>query len=81
MKRTRVPLTVSVPPDLARRFEKMAKAAAKNKSQLFREMFQVYQQRNLEEEFFELQRYGARKARAKGLLTEADVEALVLQGR
>jgi len=81
MDRKRVPLTVSVPPDLARRFDRMAKAEAKNKSQLFREMFRAYEQRRREQEFFDLQRYGARQARQKGVLTEADVEALVFQDR
>ncbi len=81
MDRKRVPLTVSVPPDLARRFDRLAKAEAKNKSQLFREMFRAYEQRRREQEFFELQRYGARQARQKGILTEADVEALVFQDR
>ncbi len=81
MKRTRVPVTVSVPSDLATRFEKLAKAEAKNKSQLFRDMFAVYQQRRREEEFVGLQRYGVKQARKKGILTEADVEALVFQGR
>lgn len=77
----RIPITVSVPPDLARKFEKLAKAEAKNKSQLFRDMFRAYQQQRLEEEFFELQRYGAKQARKKGILTEADVEALIFQDR
>ncbi len=77
----RVPLTVSLPPDLARKFERWAKAEAKNKSQLFRDMFRAYEQRRLEQEFFELQRYGTRQARKKGILTEADVEALVFQDR
>ncbi len=75
------PLTVSVPPDLARKFEKLAKAEAKNKSQLFRDTFRAYQQQRIEEEFFELQRYGAKQARKKGILTEADVEALIFQDR
>lgn len=77
----RVPVTVSLPPDLARKFERWAKAEAKNKSQLFRDMFRAYEQRRVEQEFFELQRYGARQARKKGVLTEADVEALVFQDR
>jgi len=77
----RVPLTVSLPPDLARKFERWAKAEAKNKSQLFRDMFRAYEQRRLEQEVFELQRYGTRQARKKGLLTEAEVEALVFQAR
>jgi len=81
MGQKRVPLTVSVPPDLAREFEKLAKAEAKNKSQLFRDMFRAYQQLRLEEEFFELQRFGAKQARKKGILTEAEVEVLVLQDR
>ena len=81
MKRTRVPVTVSVPPDLAGRFEKLAKAEAKNKSQLFRDMFATYEQRRREQEFEGLQRYGVKQARKKGILTEADVEALVFQGR
>lgn len=77
----RVPVTVSLPPDLARKFERWAKAEAKNKSQLFRDMFRAYEQRRLEQEFFELQRYGVRQARKKGILTEADVEALVFRDR
>lgn len=81
MKRGRVPLTVSVPSELAAKFEKFAKAEAKNKSQLFREMVSVYEQRRKEEEFLALQRYGAGQARKKRVLTEADVEALVFQGR
>lgn len=44
-------------------------------------MFATYEQRRREEEFFALQRYGARQARKKGILTEADVEALVFRDR
>jgi hypothetical protein len=44
-------------------------------------MFRTYQQRRLEQEFLELQRYGARQARKKGILTEADVEALIFRDR
>lgn len=77
MKDGRVPLTVSLPAALAKEFERLAKDEAKNKSQLFREMFRAYRRRRAEQEFFELQRYGARLARAKRILTEADVEALV----
>jgi metal-responsive CopG/Arc/MetJ family transcriptional regulator len=81
MKKTRVPVTVSVPSDLAAQFEKLARTEAKNKSQLFRDMFAAYRQRKGEDEFFALQRYGVRQARKKGVLTETDVEALVFQGR
>jgi len=81
MKRTRVPVTVSLPSNLAENFERLAKAEAKNKSQLFREMLTVYERRRREEQFHELQRYGVKKARKKGVLTEADVEQLVFHGR
>jgi len=81
MKRTRVPVTGSLPSNLAENFERLAKAEAKNKSQLFREMLTVYERRRREEQFHELQRYGVRKARKKGVLTEADVDKLVFQGR
>jgi hypothetical protein len=45
MKPKRVPLTVSLPPEMAREFDKLAKGEATNKSQFFREMFRTYQQR------------------------------------
>jgi hypothetical protein len=54
---------------------------SKNKSVLFREMFQVYKEQALEKEFRELQKYGADLGRAKGLFSEADIEKLVFQGR
>lgn len=81
MKRSRVPVTVPLPSHLAANFERLAKAEAKNKSQLFREMLTVYERRRREEQFHELQRYGAKQARKKGVPTEADVENLVFQGR
>ncbi len=81
MKRGRIPVTLSVPPELATKFERLAKAEAKNKSQLFREMVSVYERQRKTEEFHALQRYGVKQARKKGVLTEADVEALVFQDR
>ena len=77
----RIPLTVSLPPNLAREFDKLAEAEEKNKSQLFRDMFRIYQQRRQEGVFFGLQRYGARQARKKGVLTENDVDAIIFRNR
>ena len=60
----------------------MAKVQSKNKSQLFREMIQVYEQHQLEQRVSGApQRYGTGQARRKGVLTEADVEAIVFKGR
>jgi metal-responsive CopG/Arc/MetJ family transcriptional regulator len=81
MKRACVQITVSLPSNLAESFENLAKAESKNKSQLFREMFTAYERLRREECLHDLQRYGVKKARKQGLLTEADVDRLVFQGR
>ncbi|NIN92681.1 CopG family transcriptional regulator [bacterium] len=81
MKRRRVAMTVSLPPEIAEDYERLAQQQAKNKSQLFRDMFLLYKEQTLEKEFFELQRYGTRLAREKGVLTEEDVERIVFEGR
>ena len=81
MKRKRVAMTVSIPPDMAEDYEKIAEQEAKNKSQLFRDMFLLYKENVREKEFFELQRYGVRLAKGRGILTEKDVERIVFEDR
>jgi len=81
MKRRRVAVTISIPPEMAKDYEKIANQEAKNKSQLFRDMFSLYREKTLEREFFDLQRYGAKMAREKRILTEKDVERIVFEGR
>jgi len=81
VKRRRVAVTISLPPEIAKDYEKIADREAKNKSQLFRDMFSLYRQKILEREFFDLQRYGAKMAREKGILSEKDVEKIVFEGR
>ena len=81
MKRRRVAVTISLPPEIAKDYEKIAGQEAKNKSQLFRDMFSLYREKRLEREFFDLQQYGAKIARGKGILTEKDVERIVFEGR
>ncbi len=81
MKRRRVAITISLPPEIAEDYEKIAEQEAKNKSQLFRDMFSLYREKTLEREFYDLQRYGARRAREKGILTEKDVERIVFEDR
>ena len=39
MGRSRVAVTISLPPQLADDYDRLARATAKNRSQLFREMF------------------------------------------
>lgn len=80
-KRTSKVLAVSVPPELARDFERLAQQEGRNKSELFREMLRVYQAYQETGRFETLQRYGAARARAIGVTTEQDVERLIQQVR
>ena len=78
--RKRVAMTISLPPDVAREYENIARTKGETKSQLFRDMFTLYRQERLEEEFLRLQKYGAKKTKEMKL-TEKDVERLVFEGR
>ena len=80
-KRGRVAVTISIPPTVAKEYDRIARATAKNRSELFREMFDAYRRARGEETFDELQRYGSRKARECGVRTERDVERLVFEDR
>ncbi len=81
MKRKRVAVTVSMPPEIASDYNQLAQTESKNKSQLFRDMFALYKASRLEKEFLDLQRYGSRTQRAKRPLTEKEVERIVFEDR
>ena len=81
MGKRRVAMTISLPSDMAEEYEKLARQEAKTKSQLFREMFLIYQTQALEREFFDLQRYGTQRARNRKILREKDVEKIVFEDR
>jgi metal-responsive CopG/Arc/MetJ family transcriptional regulator len=74
-------VAVSVPPDTAEDFERMAASEGRNKSELFREMLRVYRTYRELAEFERLQRYGAARARALGVRDEADVERIIADAR
>ncbi len=78
--RKRIAMTISLPPEIAQEYNKIARTKGETKSQLFREMFNLYRQEKLEDEFFRLQRYGAKKAKEMKL-TEKDIERLIFEGR
>lgn len=80
-RRTSKVLAVSVPPEAARDFERLAAQEGRNKSELFREMLRVYQSYQETGRFETLQRYGATRARALGVTSEQDVERLIEQAR
>jgi len=74
-------VAVSVPPESAEDFERMARQEGRNKSELFREMLRVYQAYREAGRFESLQRYGATRARALGIRDERDVERLIREAR
>ncbi len=76
MRTTRI-LSLSLPPDLVREAERVAKQEGRTKSELFREALRRYVE---ERRWRELQRYGASRARRLGM-TEVDVEHAVQEFR
>jgi metal-responsive CopG/Arc/MetJ family transcriptional regulator len=80
-RRTSRVLAVSVPPESAADFEKIAEEEGRNKSELFREMLRVYRAYRENMAFDAIQRYGASRARVKGVRTERDVERLIHEAR
>ncbi len=74
-------LAVSVPPEAAEEFERLAGTEGRNKSELFREMLRVYRVYRETGTFESLQRYGAAQARRLGIRDERDVERLIAEAR
>lgn len=81
MKRHSKVLTVSLPPDSAADFERIAKEEGRNKSELFREMLRIYRSHRETRTFEALQRYGASRAKTEGISSEKDVERLIQEFR
>jgi len=76
MRTTRI-LSLSLPPDLVREAEKIAKQEGRTKSELFREALRRYVE---ERRWRGLQRYGAGRARSVGM-TDGDVERAIQEFR
>jgi metal-responsive CopG/Arc/MetJ family transcriptional regulator len=74
-------LAVSVPPEAAEEFDRLAGVEGRNKSELFREMLRVYRAYREVGTFESLQRYGASRARRLGVRDERDVERLIDEAR
>ncbi len=80
-KRLSKVLAVSVPPELAEDFDRIAKDEGRNRSELFREMLRVYRSYLETRTFESLQRYGAAQASHRGVKSERDVERLIQEAR
>jgi metal-responsive CopG/Arc/MetJ family transcriptional regulator len=71
-------LTLSLPPRLLEKVERLAKKENRNKSELFREALRRYIE---EKEWQDVLKYARRKARQQGILSEPDVERIVDEAR
>ncbi len=80
-KRTSRVLTVSVPPETAEAFDRLAESEGRNRSEMFREILRVYERLQRKQTFESLQRYGAAQAARVGVRTEKDVERLIREAR
>ena len=66
--------TVSLPPELARLAEQMARAEGKTVSAVIQDALRLARAQHLEREFREIQGYWSRKVQEKGMLSEEDLE-------
>lgn len=66
--------TISLPPDLAREAEEIARAEGKTLSAVVQDALRAARATRLKTEFSGIQGYWSRKAKEKGLLTEKDLE-------
>jgi metal-responsive CopG/Arc/MetJ family transcriptional regulator len=71
---TAVKKTISLPPDLAREAEEVARAEGKSLSAVVQEALRSARKSRLSEELRSLQGYWSRRARERGLLSEEDLE-------
>jgi hypothetical protein len=79
-RRTQV-LGFSVPPEIARECARLARHERTSKSELFRRMVEAYRIQLEREELLALQSRMARRAQARRVFTERDVERIVFADR
>jgi Arc/MetJ-type ribon-helix-helix transcriptional regulator len=81
MSRVTKTLTVSLPPQVYRDVENLAKLERKTKSELFRDMVAVYEDHLDEKRWLRLRRKGRQTVSEMGLKSEEDIERLVHEAR
>lgn len=74
---TAVKKTISLPPDLAGEAEDIAKEEGKTLSAVIQDALRLAKRARLKKEFFAMQDYWSKKAKEKGVLTEADLKRIL----
>jgi metal-responsive CopG/Arc/MetJ family transcriptional regulator len=81
MGRTTKTLTVSLPPQIYEEIDRLATLERKTKSELFRDMVEVYEEHLDEERWKRLRRLGRATASKYRLSSEHDIEKLIHEAR
>jgi hypothetical protein len=71
---TAVKKTISLPPELAKAAEELARSEGKSLSAVIQDLLRGARTQHLRGELRDIQDYWRKKARAKGVLTEKDLE-------
>jgi len=71
---TAVKKTISLPPELAKEAEEIARDEGKTLSSVIQDALRLARKERLKKEFYQIQKYWSRKAKEKGILTEKDLE-------
>jgi len=70
---TAVKKTISLPYELAKEAENLAREEGKTLSAVIQEALRLTKKERLKKEFYQLQGYWSQKAKEKGILTEKDL--------
>ena len=71
---TAVKKTISLPPELAKEVEEIAREEGKPLSAVIQDALRLARKERIKKEFYQIQDYWSRKAKEKGILTEKDLE-------
>ena len=66
--------TISLPADLAKEVEEMAREEGKPVSAVIQDALRLAKRERLKSEFYQAQNYWSRKAKEKGIITERELE-------
>ena len=77
---TAVKKTISLPPDLVKEVEEIAREEGKPLSAVIQEALRLARKERLKKEFYQIQDYWSRKAKEKGILTVKDLNHFPRKG-
>ncbi len=78
MNRISQPITITLPPQLLKVANKIAKEEGRSRSELFRDAIRAFLWKRRWEA---IQTYGAKKAKEMGIKTDEDIERIIDEGR